>query len=189
MPFDLNQILGAVFHQPLPVQIALIAGATIVQEDVTALALGAMLTANRAELPPVVIGLFAGAFVANLVFWGAGRALGPAAFQLPMLRKANANGTVDKAKRQFERSSLVALLVSRFIPGTRVPVCAIAGVLQMSLPRFALYSGMAVVPWIVLMLWIPDRLRWLAESGLLWWFLPVAAAAGIWYWWKGRKKS
>ncbi len=189
MPFDLNQILGAVFHQPLPVQIALIAVATIIQEDVTSLALGAMLAANRAELPPVVIGLFTGAFVANLIFWGAGRVLGPAAFQLPMLRKASANGSVDKAKRQFERSSLVALLVSRFIPGTRVPVCAIAGVLQMSLPRFALYSGMAVVPWIVLMLWIPDRLRWLAESGLLWWFLPVAAAAGVWYWWKGRKKS
>ena len=184
MPFDFHS-LG---HLSIAWQMALIIAATFVQEDLVALAVGTAVAEGRLSLSTAAVGVFCGALSANLAFWLAGRILGPAALRLPGLRKAERNGAMDKARSQFDRSGFLAILASRFLPGTRIPVCALAGILGMSFFRYLSYSMIAILPWTALMLWIPDRIEALAESGLLWWVLPVLLAAGI-AWWRFNKKK
>jgi membrane protein DedA with SNARE-associated domain len=178
MSLDLSQV----FDAPVHVQIAAISLATFLQEDVSALLTGLALAAEDLEFWPCAIGIFTGAMLANLAFWFAGRLLGPAAFKLPGLRGAEKSGSLAKAQARFKRSGFVAIFVSRFLPGTRIPVCALAGILRMSFPRFFLYSLTAVLPWTAVMLLIPDRIYAWAKSGLLWWILPVFLAGAFWAW-------
>lgn len=162
---------------PWPLQLSLVLGATSLQEDIAALAVGAALTEGRIGPAPAILGVGLGVLGANLVFWLAGRLLGPSAFRLPGLRTAQRNGMVEKARTQFERSGFWAIAISRFLPGTRIPVCTMAGMLGMSFPCYLAYSLIAIVPWVALMLWIPDRIKALMESGGIWWLCGVAGIA------------
>jgi len=169
--------LSTIAHLPVPLQILLVFAATFLQEDIAALAAGAALTEGKLGLVPAILGVGLGALAANLAFWLAGRLLGPSAFRLPGLRTAQRNGMVDKARAQFERSGFWAIAISRFVPGTRIPVCAMAGMLGMSFPRYLVYSLIAIVPWVTLMLWIPDSIKRIVESGGIWWLCAAAAVA------------
>jgi len=184
----MSQLFNQILDAPAYLQVLLIALATFLQEDVAALLVGLAVANEDIDLEPAAIGVFVGALTANLAFWLAGRLLGPAAFKLPGLRGAEKSGALEKARNQFKRSGFLAILASRFLPGTRIPVCAISGILGMSFLRYLLFSLIAVAPWTVLMLWIPDRIEALAESGLLWWVLPVLLVAGI-AWWRFNKKK
>jgi membrane protein DedA with SNARE-associated domain len=185
----MSQLFNQILDAPVYLQVLLIALATFLQEDVAALLVGLAVANEDIDLQPAAIGVFLGALSANLAFWLAGRLLGPAAFKLPGLRGAEKSGTMEKARIQFKRSGFLAILASRFLPGTRIPVCAISGILGMSFPRYLLYSLVAVVPWTVIMLWIPDRIEALAKSGMLWWLLPIFLVAGVVWWKLTHKKS
>ena len=180
--------LSQVFDAPVHVQVMAISFATFLQEDVAALLAGLALAAEDLDFWPCAIGVFSGAMLANLAFWLAGRLLGPAAFKLPGLRGAEKSGALDKARAQFNKSGFIAIFVSRFLPGTRIPVCALAGILRMSFLRYFFYSLIAVLPWTAVMLLIPNRILAWAKSGLLWWILPIVLVGSIGAWkWMHRK--
>ncbi|MEN9355766.1 MAG: hypothetical protein RL318_3091, partial [Fibrobacterota bacterium] len=144
---------------------------------------------RQLALAPAALGIFCGVLSANLTFWLIGRVLGPAAFRLPGLRAAAKGGILEKARLQFDRSGFWAIFISRFLPGTRIPVCTLAGILGMSFPRYFLYSVIAILPWTALLLWIPDRIMELAKWGAIWWLLPgVVVLGGLW-WWRRRLVS
>lgn len=180
---------GSIGQLPAWAQVALVVGATFLQEDLAALAAGTAVMEGKAQLLPMALGVGLGALLANLAFWGAGRLLGTAAFRLPGLRSVERKGGLEKARRQFERSGFLAILVSRFLPGSRIPVCTLAGIMEMSTLRYLVSSLVAILPWTALMLWIPDRIRALLDSGWLWWLLPAVGIAGLLWWRLAPRRS
>jgi membrane protein DedA with SNARE-associated domain len=169
---DINALGGL----PVTMQVAVVAAATFLQEDLAALAAGTALTEQKMALLPAILGVSMGVLGSNLGFWLTGRLLGPAAFRLPGLRSASKSGMVERARAQFDKSGFWAMFLSRFIPGTRIPACTLAGILGMSFPRFFLYSVAGIAPWTALMLWIPDRILAMISRGAGWWMGWIALA-------------
>lgn len=185
----MNLDIGQLSHLPLAAQVGLVILATFLQEDIAALAAGTAVMEGQLDLVPVAIGVSCGALLANLSFWAAGRLMGTAAFKLPGLRSVEKSGKLEKAREQFRKSGFLAVLVSRFMPGTRIPVCALAGIMGMPFLRYLLYSLLAVLPWAALLLWIPDRIMVLARTGLLWWAVPIVGLIGLLWWKIGNRRT
>ena len=131
-----------------------IIGASYILEDPTTIAVG--LLVRDGMLDPVLavlaifIGIFTGDLALYLVGWVFGRralAWGPVARRLPVHH-------VDRLGQWFDTKGWSAVLASRFIPGTRLPLYVAAGALGKKPGRFALWTCLAVLIWAPVMLLI-----------------------------------
>ncbi|MEM8739490.1 MAG: alpha/beta fold hydrolase [Planctomycetota bacterium] len=133
---------------------ATIIGATYVLEDPTTIAVG--LLVRDGQLDPflavfaVFLGIFSGDIGLYLIGWVFGRralAWKPVAKRLPVRQ-------VEKLGQWFDRHGWTAVLASRFVPGTRLPLYVSAGALGKKPGRFALWTLLAVAIWAPVMLLI-----------------------------------
>jgi membrane protein DedA with SNARE-associated domain len=127
-----------------PVLLALL---TLASEDLACVAAGVLVA--RGELSPAVAVLACamGIFAGDCGLWALGRfggGVGQAwpwmARRLTVARKAATSGWL-------ERHAGVVLFVSRFTPGTRLPLYVGAGLVGMSFARFAVWTSVAVSIW------------------------------------------
>ncbi|MEL7087153.1 MAG: alpha/beta fold hydrolase [Planctomycetota bacterium] len=129
-----------------------IIGASYLLEDPTTITVG--LLVRDGQLDPFLAGfaVFAGIFTGDLALYLIGwvfgrRALswGPVAKRLPVRR-------VEALGGWFDTKGWSAVLASRFIPGTRLPLYVTAGALGKKPGRFALWTCLAVMIWAPVML-------------------------------------
>lgn len=130
-----------------------LAGTTLVSEDLACIAAGQLLGAGMIGAMPALLGCSIGIYVGDLGLWAIGRALrgtGIPAFFIRRIGKGP--GTLVKRLEGyaawFERHAGKAILVSRFIPGSRLPLYVAAGMLGRSGRRFAAWSFVAVLIWV-----------------------------------------
>ncbi len=126
--------------------VLLVAAATFISEDLTCI--GAGLLVARGEISPGVgvAGCLTGIWIGDLGLWvigslfagGIGRRFG---FARSLEQRSHA------VHDWFDRHGPKALLLARFIPGTRVPVYFTAGLLRLGFVRFALWTLLAVGIW------------------------------------------
>jgi membrane protein DedA with SNARE-associated domain len=136
----------------------LLAAATLLSEDLTCLAAGALVAQERLPFAAAAGACFVGIFVGDVLLFLAGRWCGPR-----VLARAPCSWFLDEARvaeaaRWLERRGGAVILLSRFLPGARLPTYFASGALGTSLLRFTL---------------------WFALAGLLWTPAVVALAAGL----------
>lgn len=135
---------------------ALLSAATLVSEDLTCLAAGALVAQGRMPFVPAAAACFAGILVGDVLLFLCGRWFGPSVLaRLPWFVDER---RVAEAARWLERRGGIVILASRFLPGARLPTYFASGALGTSLVRFTL---------------------WFALAGLLWTPALVALAAGL----------
>lgn len=134
--------------------IATIVGASYILEDPTTITVGLLVRDGQLDvflaLFAVFLGIFTGDLALYLVGWVFGRralAWGPVANRLPV-RKVEALG------HWFDTHGWTAVLASRFVPGTRLPLYVSAGALGKKPGRFALWTFLAVLIWAPVMLFL-----------------------------------
>jgi membrane protein DedA with SNARE-associated domain/pimeloyl-ACP methyl ester carboxylesterase len=150
-PFDPR---SASYHGlGLLVVMVLIALATLVSEDLTCIAAGAMVAQGRLGLVPAATAAFLGILVGDLLLYLAGRLLGPSAVRSPPLSWMLSEAQVHRAARWFERRGLTAIFATRFMPGMRLPTYLAAGALRANALRFTLYFAIAALVWTPLLVW------------------------------------
>ncbi|MEM1107302.1 MAG: alpha/beta fold hydrolase [Planctomycetota bacterium] len=132
--------------------VATIIGASYILEDPTTITVGLLVRDGQLDLFlgvfAVFVGIFTGDLALYLVGWVFGRralAWKPVAGRLPV-RKVEALG------EWFDTHGWTAVLASRFIPGTRLPLYVSAGALGKKPGRFALWTFLAVLIWAPVML-------------------------------------
>jgi membrane protein DedA with SNARE-associated domain len=135
-----------------------LAAATLVSEDLTCLAAGALVGDGRLPFLVAAGACFAGILIGDVLLFLCGRWLGP-----DVLTRAPCNWFLDarrvaEARAWLERRGAVVILLSRFLPGARLPTYFASGALGTSLARFT---------------------AWFALAGLLWTPAVVALAAGL----------
>lgn len=143
----LEELLACLAASP-PLQALAAALGTLVLEDPTTLGSGLLVADGRMAFVTALLGLSAGIALGDLGLFGIGRALGPRLSGRGPLTP----GRLARAGRWFERNLVTAVVLSRFVPGMRLPTYVAAGVAGAPLWRFAAVAAAASVVWTALLL-------------------------------------
>ncbi|MEO0650749.1 MAG: alpha/beta fold hydrolase, partial [Planctomycetota bacterium] len=132
----------------------LIAAATLVSEDLTCIATGALVAQGRIDLAAGAFACFAGIYIGDLLLFLTGRLAGARALKVPPLTWVLDDRTVERAAHWFERRGLSAIFLTRFMPGTRLPTYFAAGALRTNAVLFAVYFLLAAGIWTPILVWL-----------------------------------
>jgi pimeloyl-ACP methyl ester carboxylesterase/membrane protein DedA with SNARE-associated domain len=167
----------------LLVMMALIALATLVSEDLTCIAVGLLVAQGRIGFLPGVVACATGIFVGDLLLYLAGRVLGRTALRRRPLRWLVRPAQLEQAASWFARRGPVIIGLSRFTPGTRIPVYVAAGLLRSNFWSFSFYFLLAVALWTPFLVGI----SMVAGEQMMGWFqsfqrfaLPALLLLGLW---------
>lgn len=118
-----------------------IAGLSLITEDgATALAAGA--AGRFIDIRLAFLSCFLGIWLGDLGLYAAARSLGQRVFAQKFTRRFLPSQKLARAERWFRRRGIAALVLSRIIPGSRLPTYVAAGTLKMP---FAIFAGVTAV--------------------------------------------
>ncbi len=130
---------------------------TLVSEDAACLAAGILVARGDATFAEAVAACLAGIFAGDLLLFLAGRLLGPSLLGARWARRWLSPEAVAEAREWLARQGLVAVLLSRFTPGLRLPTYFAAGLLGLPAWRFAAALLLASAVWTPLVVWAASR--------------------------------
>lgn len=120
---------------------------TFILEDPTSVGVGLLIRDGKLDPFVGVLAVFLGIFIGDLGLYLLGAVVGrPALRWRPVAKRLPAHH-IEALGRWFDRHGWSAVLASRFIPGTRLPLYVAAGVLGTKRRRFALWTFCAVLIW------------------------------------------
>ena len=125
----------------------LLAAATLVSEDATCVAAGLLVAKGDASFAVAAGGSLFGIFFGDVLLFLAGRFVGRPALRVAPFKWFVRAGEVARSSDWFERRGPAVILLSRFLPGTRVPTYFAAGLLETSFLKFSLYFLIAAAAW------------------------------------------
>jgi membrane protein DedA with SNARE-associated domain len=124
-----------------------VALATLVSEDLTSIGAGLLVRDGRLEAAPAVLACAAGVYAGDLGLWLAGRLLGRRLLTLPWFaRRLDATALAALSARLDARLAPM-VVVSRFLPGSRLPMFLAAGIWGRRPLAFMAWSLLAVLLW------------------------------------------
>ncbi len=132
--------------QPWAQALVIIAG-TYVLEDPTTIATGLLIrdgqVAPLVGLLAIIIGIFSG----DLLLYGTGRVLGRRLLAYAPIARRLPAAQIEDLGTWLDSHGWSAVVASRFIPGTRLPLYLAAGIVGRHPARFAVWTLLAVVIW------------------------------------------
>jgi membrane protein DedA with SNARE-associated domain len=120
---------------------------TFVSEDLASIGAGLLVREGHLPLTYATAACVAGVWLGDMGLWGIGRVLGRRTLRVAWLSRALAASDVTAVRRQIEVRLGSAVFVSRFVPGSRLPMYVAMGVWGDRPLAFALWSLAAVVAW------------------------------------------
>jgi pimeloyl-ACP methyl ester carboxylesterase/membrane protein DedA with SNARE-associated domain len=126
---------------------ALLAGATLVSEDLACIGAGVMAANGRISFLLAAAACLVGIFVGDVLLFLAGRYFGRAALGRAPLKWFLGAAEVDRCSRWFAERGAAAIFISRFVPGARLPTYFAAGLFDTSVWRFSAYFLVAAAVW------------------------------------------
>jgi len=126
--------------------LALLVG-TFVSEDLACITAGVLIQRGEIGLAAGVLGCAAGIFAGDFGLWAIGRVFGRAALSWSWLARMVTSTRALEVQRSLNRHAAGAIVGSRFLPGTRVPLYLTAGVLRMPGAVFAFWAFVAAILW------------------------------------------
>ncbi len=124
--------------------------ATFVLEDVAAVGAGMLLATGGISWPAAFAACFLGIWMGDAGLYALARYAGRGWFERSSLRRFTAK--VAESERWFAERGTPILMLSRLVPGARLPTYLAAGFLRVPLPRFLLITGVASCGWTVTIL-------------------------------------
>lgn len=108
---------------------------------------GAVAAVGGMSLPALMILLSIAAIAGDAVNYSIGRWAGPKVFSWESSRWFNKE-TFNKTHEFYEKHGPITIVVGRFLPFIRTFTPFVAGVAQMSYPKFALYNVVGGILWV-----------------------------------------
>ena len=182
----------------LPIAFGL-ALATFVSEDLACVAAGLLVA--RGEITPAaaLAGCGIGIWVGDLGLWVLGRVGRFTALRSRWLGRRMPPARLRGIGQWIEERAAAALVVSRFVPGLRLPAYVIAGMAGVPLVRFATWTAVAAIVWTPLLVlgaqhvgelsaaWLTPVTAWGAPVGAAVMLVPLALARSI-DWGEARRR-
>lgn len=175
--------------------------ATYLSEDLACVAAGLLVAQGLVPVVPAILACLMGIFTGDLGLYLAGRHFGRPALHRPPLRWLVDPARLTRSEAWFRRRGVWAVLLSRFVPGTRAACYVSAGVLRMPLTRYAPVFLLAASVWTPLLVtvawavgepalaWLSTWSRWglLAGVGLALTLLLLVRLITRLATWRGRR--
>jgi membrane protein DedA with SNARE-associated domain len=130
--------------------IALLAGlalSTLISEDLASIGAGLLAREGQVPLVYAVVACTVGVYIGDLGLWGLGFVVGRRSVRIPWLSRALGTTSIATVRSQFEKRLGASILVSRFVPGSRLPMYVAMGIWGQRPLAFAAWSLVAVIAW------------------------------------------
>jgi membrane protein DedA with SNARE-associated domain len=121
---------------------------SFVSEDAATISSALLIFGGPIAWPLGFLSCFFGIWLGDLGLYSFARYAGKSALDSAWVARFVDPASITRCERTFTRNSSLALLASRFIPGTRLPTYLAAGFFSMPVGRFALITGSAALIWI-----------------------------------------
>ncbi|MEX2607850.1 MAG: DedA family protein [Kiritimatiellia bacterium] len=131
----------------LALLLTVIALATLVTEDVTGAITGLMIANGTLSWTQGVGACLVGILFGDYLLFWAGRRWGRPALSRVPLRWMIDPPALRETEQWFSRHAEKAILISRFVPGTRLPAYVAAGILGVPVKQFTAWFVLAAVIW------------------------------------------
>jgi len=131
-----------------PWQLALgLALATLLAEDLTCIAAGLLVANGRLGMTTAIVSCYVGILIGDLLLVAAGRWLGRPALARRPLRWLVTPAAVERAAAWFRARGTATVFLSRFLPGSRLPLYVAAGLVRAPAGRLAAALAVAGAIW------------------------------------------
>jgi membrane protein DedA with SNARE-associated domain len=120
---------------------------TLISEDLTSISAGLLARNGDITLGAAVAACAIGVYVGDLALWLAGRVLGPRLLDLPWISRRIDASALTALSARIDKRLPAAVIASRFLPGTRLPMYVAAGIWGRRPLAFAGWSLLAVLLW------------------------------------------
>ena len=167
-PFNPTSAIPRAMGPTALVLFVLLALSTLISEDLTCIWAGVLAAEGRVGFIFAATACLLGIVLGDVLLFLAGRLFGR-----PLLRRAPLNwflreAEVRRCSAWFQRRGMSAIILSRFLPGTRLPTYFAAGLLDTNFLRFTVYFILAASVWTPLLVGVSMLLgRGVMESVLI----------------------
>ena len=145
-----------------------IALGTLISEDLTSVATGLLIQQHQVDPLRAVIGCTLGIFAGDLGLWALGRVVGRRVLSWPWVARRLPMEKMRDLRAWLERHAGRALVGSRFLPGTRLPLYILSGIVGVRARVFAQWTLIAAMLWtpaiVLQLLTRPDPDVWHAAT-------------------------
>ncbi len=125
---------------------------TMLSEDLTIITVGLLLVSQSLDWGVGLIGCFIAVVLGDLGLWALGRFMGRRVLSWPVIRNIVNEQSLERWGRVFDNHTGKAVLLSRCMPGTRMPTFIAAGILSRKARHFAMWVAIAAFIWTPLLL-------------------------------------
>jgi len=127
---------------------------TLASEDLTSISAGLLARDGVVDLLPAIAACSAGVYVGDLGLWALGRIAGRRALRWKWVARRLDSATVDRVGARLDDRLGLAVLASRVLPGSRLPMYLALGISGQRPLAFAAWSFLAVVLWTPALVWL-----------------------------------
>ncbi|MEP6685780.1 MAG: VTT domain-containing protein, partial [Verrucomicrobiota bacterium] len=121
---------------------------SLVSEDAATISSALLIFGGPLNWPLGFASCFAGIWLGDLGLYSLARYAGRSILEAHWLKRLIDPARLARCEETFMRNSSLALIVSRFVPGTRLPTYLAAGFFAMPIGRFALITAIGALGWI-----------------------------------------
>jgi membrane protein DedA with SNARE-associated domain len=120
---------------------------TLISEDLACISAGLLIQRGAIDPVSAIAACAVGILAGDLGLWAVGRAFGHVALTWPWVARQVEGGGVEQLRSWVEDHAAAAIVSSRFLPGARLPLYVVAGVVKIRGAVFALWASVAAIVW------------------------------------------
>lgn len=121
--------------------------ATLVSEDLTCITAGLLVQRGQMDAAAAIAACAIGIVAGDIGLWGLGRLFGRAALEWSWIARRVDPAHCDQLRSWLDRRAGWAIVASRFLPGTRLPLYVVAGFVRLSGAVFAFWALVGSLLW------------------------------------------
>ena len=120
---------------------------TLVSEDLACITAGLLIQRGQIEASSAVAACALGIFAGDVGLWGIGRVFGRAALEWSWIAQRLGSDRFHEFRSWLARHAGWAIIASRFLPGSRLPLYVIAGLVRLPGAVFASWALVGTLLW------------------------------------------
>ena len=120
---------------------------TFISEDLACVTAGLLIQRGELAASTGILACTLGIFFGDLGLWAVGRLFGHAVLGWPWIGRQLQQARAGELREWLERHAAGAIVASRFLPGTRLPLYLVAGILKLPIGVFAAWALLGTLLW------------------------------------------